>query len=159
MLTFTSDTAAFSAELTGFSSAIQADFQALAQTMLKAGLERARDGLERSVYGTVPGRVYVRTGTLRDGVTGGVRASANLLTLSLQSRASYSSEIEYGSGPSGLSEKQVQDYSEATGGAVLFFGRSGLKYITPGPFLLPASVWALEVAKREFEAICMKRWK
>ena len=68
-------------------------------------------------------------------------------------------QVEFGTGPSALSARQVQDYAEVTGGQVLYFGRSGAKYLMPGPFLLPASVWALETAKREFEAICIKHWR
>jgi len=150
--------AAFSAELKIIETAVLSEIPNIAKNVSREALRRAQDGLERSVYGTVPGRVYVRTGTLRRSVTVRILPRVNSISLELYARAPYASDIEYGSNPA-MSEATLTLIAEATGGQVTSFGRSGRHYTLPGPFLLPASMYALEQARIEFEQVLVKHWR
>jgi len=79
--------AAFSAELKIIETAVLSEIPNIAKNVSREALRRAQDGLERSVYGTVPGRVYVRTGTLRRSVTVRILPRVNSISLELYARA------------------------------------------------------------------------
>lgn len=159
MLKIQSGVAAFKTQVQGFETAVMAEIPAITEGARAAAVLLAAEGLTRSVYGTVPGRRYVRTGTLARSVTVRVLSRGANVTLELLARAPYASLVEYGSGPSPLNEVQLRTLAEALPGSPLVFGRSGQKYLLPGPFLLPAAVGALERAKKLFEQSLVKHWR
>ncbi len=134
-LKFKSEVDRFLAEIeTGLTSAI------------KPIVDQANNDLQAnlfaSVYGTAPGAVYIRTGNLKSlGNTSASDISKNgVFTIKLASSVDYASDIEYGSGTSEIDPGLLQQLSEASQGKGITFGRSGINYMLPGPFIMPATV-------------------
>ena len=155
---FESGATDFKADVNTLMRVIESELTSIGINVAREAERRAQEGLERSVYGTAPGHVYKRTGTLKRGVSAQFLPRVNSISIQLVSKAPYSSNIEYGQLPT-IAQLALEKYAELTGGRVITFGRTGLKYRLPGPFLMPATVYALERAKAEFEQALIKNWR
>lgn len=131
---------------------------------IKPVVDRANNDLQAnlfaSVYGTAPGSVYVRTGNLKSfGNTNASDLSKDgKYVIRLASSADYASDIEYGSGASQIDPGLLQQISEASGGNNITFGRSGINYMLPGPFVMPAAVKSKIILEATFTKL-LGRWK
>lgn len=120
--------------------------------LMAAEAERmGRSALHRSVYGTTPARVYVRTGRLKREFS--VRpAGAGFIRI--MSAAVYASNVER-MPLSGLAFDSATGQASGLGGwqpvnsEPPYFGRSGVMGWLPGPHVAPAALRSLFVARAE----------
>lgn len=123
------------------------------------GLQKARDGLMLNVYNTASGR-YVRTGHLLDSLGADSSFLGDMARVSLQDTALYASYIEYGTGVHAMSRSALESYlNQVPSGNLVTYGRSGLAYMMPGPYILPA-IWAVKYSMlAEVRRIMRDLWR
>jgi len=140
------------------------DLESEMANAIKPIVDQANNDLQAnlfaSVYGTAPGTVYIRTGNLKSfGNTNASDLSKDgKYIIKLSSSADYASDIEYGSGTSQIDPGLLQQISEASGGNNISFGRSGINYMLPGPFVMPATVKSRIILEATFIKL-LGRWK
>lgn len=134
----------FNSQIDKFMADLNAEMESAVKVITDQANLDLQANLFMSVYGTTPGSVYVRTGNLKSPAnTSASNLSQNrTYVIRLASDATYASDIEYGSGASEIDPALLQQLSEASGGKGIVFGRSGINYMLPGPFVLPATVKA-----------------
>jgi len=118
----------------------------------------AQRSLALNVYATTPGQ-YHRTGFLLSQIYASGQANAGTLGIIVGDRASYASQIEYGTGRHELSPAQLQAYLDALPrGGNLIFGRTGQAYLLPGPFIGPAAVLARTLTRERLRRLMLTLW-
>lgn len=140
--------------------------RALSRALDRLGREGARDGeaharrsLAANVYSTAPGNRYRRTGHLLSQIYSAGHGNATSLGILLGDQATYASEVEYGTGPYELSPAQLEAYLVALPpGSVLSFGRSGLAYMLPGPYIGPGLRFAQFKTHERLRALLQQLW-
>ncbi|WP_147364010.1 hypothetical protein [Deinococcus cavernae] len=118
---------------------IQTQVDVIAQRVAKEGERHAQRGAYLNVYSTVVGQGYLRTRHLFDQIYAVGHGAGGQISVTVGDYASYASEVEFGSGPFALNAAQMEGYLKALApGKLLTFGRSGQKYLLPGPYIGPA---------------------
>jgi len=133
----------FNAQLDRIQGRLQARLGDILERVRAEALGHAVIGVRRNVYDTTPS-AYERTGNLLRSLDATKRQTRASLTVILTASAEYASNVEYGSGPGGVSDTQVLTRAEARQdqAAPLYLGRTGRNYLQAGPFLLPAAAYA-----------------
>ena len=121
--------------------------------------EKARQGLTLNVYGTIPGH-YSRTWALFISLRSSSQSSGGQATITLEDGAPYASFIEFGTGPSAISQQQLDQYlASLPPGRLMTFGRSGQAYMLPGPYIGPAVWYARARMQAELRAVLVRLWR
>ncbi|WP_309571676.1 hypothetical protein [Deinococcus sp.] len=131
----------------------------LATRAAKIAELQAKRGLMLNVYGTAPG-TYQRTEQLLLKVYAAGQAGAGRINVVVGDQAAYASLVEYGTGPSEFTEPQLLGYLEAMPEPrLLRFGRSGQKYLLPGPYVLPAVFIARHQTRQAVQGLIRTLWE
>lgn len=114
-------------------------------------------GLNASVYDTEPG-AYERTQALRNSVYS--KALSGVLGFEVGATADYASHVEYGTSVNALSEVQLLQATQGRSKpeSPLVFGRSGVRYTLPGPFILPAAMYGKTLMEKAFVTAVKRIW-
>lgn len=114
-------------------------------------------GLNASVYDTEPG-AYERTQTLRNSVYS--KVLSNTIGVEVGATEDYASHVEYGTSVNALSEAQLLQATQGRGKpeTPLVFGRSGVRYTLPGPFILPAAMYGKTLIEKAFITAVKRIW-
>lgn len=114
-------------------------------------------GLNASVYDTEPG-AYERTQALRNSVYS--KALSGVLGFEVGATEDYASHVEYGTSVNALSEAQLLQATQGRSkpDAPLVFGRSGVRYTLPGPFILPAAMYGKTLMEKAFVTAVKRIW-
>lgn len=123
------------------------------------GRAHAQKGLQLNVYGTPAGNRYVRTSHLMNRLYVLHQVSRTSLSITLGNQASYASQIEHGTGPWELSDQQLLKHLEGLpAGGYLVLGRSGQKYLLPGPYIGPALFFAQHQTHQRIQELLRDMW-
>lgn len=110
------------------------------QTRAEA-LGHAIIGARANIYDTAPG-AYERTQDYLRGLDSRSRATRNTASVTVLNRVEYAAYVEFGSQVGGAALLQTQAMLAADPAAPFTVGRSGQRYLVPGPVLTGAQVFA-----------------
>lgn len=122
---------------------LKAGMAQIAQDAQKDAYQMAILGATAGIYGTVPGRVYQRTGVYLQSIfaTGVVNVSG--IELNVGDRAPYAQDLEYGARgalPQAAAEQMAAALGTTPGS--LYLGRTGRAYTKANPAITRAAVFA-----------------
>lgn len=122
---------------------LKAGMAQIAQDGQKDAYQLAVVGAQAGIYGTVPGRVYVRKGVYLQSIfaTGVVNASG--IELNVGDRAPYAQALEYGlrgTLPQAAAEQMAAALGTTPGS--LYLGRTGRAYTKANPAITRAAVYS-----------------
>lgn len=136
---------------------LRAGLPAAAENARFFGQDHALRGLFLNVYGTEPG-AYERTFFLASQIYSSLQVSATTVTVTLGDKADYAEKIEYGD-PASVSDVDIlARLNGMPPGSDLSYGRSGVKWRLPGPYITPAILAAQYKLHAEVEALVKRLW-
>ena len=143
-LKITGNHAAIAARLRAAIPGLLADMRAAEASIATQARQLAELGAQINVYGTAPGRVYVRTNLYGGSMQAQPVGSGPVIGVSVSNPTPYASLIEYGTYGRTIPPATARQIAEGLGGAYqgVTLGRSGINYMTPAPSITRATVWA-----------------
>lgn len=115
-------------------------------------------GVDANVYSTEPG-AYERTEQLKRSIYAKVLTSGTF-GVEVGATADYAAHIEYGTSVNALSQSQLETAVTNRGKpeSPLTYGRSGVRWMLPGPFILPAAAYGRVLLEKAFITAVKRVW-